>query len=660
MSYHNISSATARAVRGTTNTQSKTIKSFNLDTSNVKQTGERRALTISGDKGAVFSLEVRSGDNYYNFETNLFQATTTRLSNVSISGNSYKTNITFPIVGAGAQYDIYLFSETYEDTVHAEYNEVRFSDGNVDINSSTGSNSNLVQKVIYQTLDVTLTLRGYSPNGTVTGTAGTQVITTSREASTSQIPFSFTWTATSLRSLTVDKQPSVNDIFSFVTRTPVATPVDIEGENLYPAVTNTDVVDGDFGAGTTHKIVMDTNVADKMVVGDRVTTTATTDVVDQDQIAIADGSLIVMDNNVATKMAVGDRITVTNIRFGEDIFNFLNNNLVTVGALNPNGDDAKEFQIAFPETTTAHTPMLEDNTSLIFTSKLDREVFTVSGINSDGNAKKFEMFNAGGGAGNVGIIDNSTLSFSNQRNYRWELDSIDKLSAGIKQLKGIHFTSTPTIREYLVQNTINEGLPGEYKVDVVRVPALTALGLPVATRSSTTKVETVVQAGHVIFSEQALLSFGSGANANLFSYGVSGINNLTDYDVEFSDLAVALTEITTTTTTAPSAATSFNVTSAIGIAENISTVSGIGIDPSAANPTVTAITNIGGATWDNTGGATLTLGAAQTLESGTTLTFPNASTVATITGNIQINQAGNANVVIYFDLEKFLTMQAAP
>ena len=652
MSYHNISSAA--------NTQSKTIKSFNLDTSNVKETGERRAFTISGDKGAVFSLEVRSGDNYYNFETNSFQTTTTRLSSVTIGGGAYTGSIIFPVVSVGAQYDIYLFSETNEDTAHAEYNEVRFSDNSVDINSSTGSNSNLVQKVIYQTLDITLTLRGYSPNGTVTGTAGTQVITTSRGASTGEIPFSFTWTATSLRSLTVDKQPSAGDIFSFVTRTPVATPVDIEGEDLYPAVTNSDVVDGDFGAGTTHKIVMDTNVADKMIVGDRVTTAATTDVVDQDTVNLANGSLIVMDNNVATKMAVGDRITIIDNRFGEEIFNFFNNNLVTVGALNPNDDDAKEFQILFSDEVQASVE-LQDNTSLIFTSKLDREVFTVAALNPDtDNVKEFSMLNAAGGAGNVGIRDNATLSFSNQRNYRWELDSIDKLSAGIKQLKGIHFTSTPTIREYLVQNTINEGLPGEYKVDVVRVPALTALGLPVATRNPTTKVETVVQAGHVIFSEQALLSFGSGANASLFSYGVSGINNLTDYDVEFSDLAVALTEVTTTTITAPSTATSFNVARASGIAENISTVSGIGIDPSAANPTVTAITNVGGATWDNTGGATLTLSAAQTLESGTTLTFPNASTVATITGNIQINRAGNANVVIYFDLEKFLTMQAAP
>ena len=84
--------------------------------------------------------------------------------------------------------------------------------------------------------------------------------------------------------------------------------------------------------------------------------------------------------------------------------------------------------------------------------------------------------------------------------------------------------------------------------------------------------------------------------------------------------------------------------------DGISSVSGIGIDASAVNPTVAS------GAGSVTGAGTIVLSAAQTLEDGITLTFPGAGTVATITGNIKINHVGNEDVVLRFDLEKFLTM----
>ena len=682
MSYHSTSSTATR--QSTTNAQGKTapagyhympdgslmldteharlygskiIKSFNLDTSDIKESGERRIFTVLGDKGAVFSLEIKEGVNYYNFETGLFQTAKTKLTNASIGRNSYKGSISFPKVAAGVQYDIYLFTEN--STKHAEYKEVRFLDNSIDINSTTGSNSNLIQKVIYQTLDVTLTLAGYSPNGTVTGTMGTQVITTSRNASLSTIPFSFIVTTGTSNTLAINKQPVSSDVMAFVTATPGAIPLDIEGEDTHPAVTQTDVVDGDFSAGTTHLIVMDTNVSSKMLVGDRVTiaTTALTDTVDG---AIAGSPRVVMDNNVVTKMAVGDRITIV---FDTDIASgakrYLDTNIVTVTALDPDGDNAKEFEVS----EKIH---LDDNVELTFTSKLNREVITVAALNPNGDdAKEFSMKDTSGNNANVGILDNTTLSFSNQRNYRWSFDNIYNLTAGMKQLikktdlSVTYFTAQPTIKEYLTQTTINEGQPDEYKVDIVRIPALEPAGTattpstPVTTRDGTTKVETIAQTGNVTFSEQALLTFGGGANATIFSYGTPEIDRLTGYDVEFTDLAVALTEITTTTTAASAGGSSTSVVIAnrIGISDNISSVSGIGIDSSVANPTVAS----GAGTV--TGAGTIVLSAAQTLESGITLTFPGAGSVATITGDIKINKAGNENVVLRFDVEKFLTMQ---
>ena len=745
MSYHTTTPAAAR--QSTTNTQGKTaptgyhympdgslmsdadhaslyggkiIKSLNLDTSGIKQAGERRKFTVLGDKGAVFSLEIREGLNYYNFETNLFQTTQSRLTDVSIAGNSYSGNISFPnaaatdtvngavtsgikvvmdtavastmevgdrVTGNAAlnagnvtvaalnpdgdntsefslseaiaiadditlsftgshQYDVYLFAESNFGTSHAEYAEVRSSDGAIDINSSTGSNSNLIQKVIYQTLDVTLTLSNYAPNTTITGATASQVITTSRNASVGIIPFSFTWTVGTSNTLAITKQPTSGDVIALITATPAATPINIPGEDVYPAVTNTDTINGAITSGT--RYIMDTNVADKMAAGDKITTAVTTDTVDG-SISVFSGSKIVMTNNVAGKMNVGDAIT------GHPDLDRLSavGTPFTVAALNPDSDNVKEFSVGGGPRSGSGGALgfiiskVASGTPLTFSSILNRETITVAALNpDDDNAKEFSSSAA------FAIIDGTTLSFSNQRNHRWSFDNIHRFTSGMRQLASTFFSSQPIIKEYLTQTTVNEGEYNESKIDNVRIPALDTSGVPpVTTRDGTTKVETTVQTGNVTFSEQALLTFGGGANATIFSYGESEIESLTGYDVEFTDLAVALTEITTTTTAASSNSTSVVIADRIGISDNISSVSGIGIDSSVANPTVAS----GAGTV--TGAGTIVLSAAQTLESGITLTFPGAGSVATITGNIKVNKAGNENVILRFDLEKFLTMQ---
>ena len=50
------------------------LRNFQIDTSNIRAGGETREITISGDVGATFSLEIFNEDNsYYNFNTNVFQ-----------------------------------------------------------------------------------------------------------------------------------------------------------------------------------------------------------------------------------------------------------------------------------------------------------------------------------------------------------------------------------------------------------------------------------------------------------------------------------------------------------------------------------------------------------------------------------------------------------
>ena len=689
MSYHNTSTSTststASSTRSTTNALGQTapagyhympdgslmadsahvgykkvkvIKSFNLDTSNIKEAGERRAFTVLGDNGAVFSLEVKSGSNYYNFTTNLFQATQTRLTNASIGGGSYNGNISFPnavvkdkvngtvstgggnvkvvmdtavastmavgdrVTGNAAlgaanvtvaaldpdddnvnefslsqaiaiaddvvlsftgahQYDVYLFSETNFGTSHAGYAEARFSDGTIDVNSSKGSNSNLVQKVIYQTLDVVITISGDSPNGLVTGVNTNSSITTSRGGSVAKIPFSYTLASLATKALTQIKQPTSSDVMAYIQPLIGATPINIPGENIYPAVTAVD------------KVV---NVSGGTAVDD-------------------DPPNVTMDDDFTGLWAVGDRITGNAALDART-----QKTAVTVAAINVN-------------------------------------------VGSGVNPKIFTMSEG------IVIADDEELSFSNRRNYRWPISSttydVSKIKPGMRQKKGSVFANPPIVREYLTQTTALPSGAGEYKVDKVRVPAIETFGVkPIITRDAITKVAkttvgTATNPISITFSEQALLSFG-GENGKIYGYGESEINRLTGYNVEFSDLAIALTEFTTTTTAATTAATTFNVTSAAGIADDISTVSGIGIDSSTANPTITTITNLAGGTYASSDAtypaAILTVGAAQTLESGATLKFPGASNIATITGNIKVNNVGNEDIVLRFDLEKLLTM----
>ena len=158
------------------------------------------------------------------------------------------------------------------------------------------------------------------------------------------------------------------------------------------------------------------------------------------------------------------------------------------------------------------------------------------------------------------------------------------------------------------------------------------------------------QAGNVVFSHQQADALKSDS-LKFYGYGNRNIDSLTGYDVRFKNLKVELTEVTTTTTanTVGSASTSVEISSRNGIRDGVSAVTGIGIDTSSAIPTVSS----GAGTVSGAG--TIVLSAAQELESGITLTFKNASTIATITGEIDILKVGRANATIYFDVERFLT-----
>ncbi len=253
----------------------KVITSFEINLSNVKATTTTRSFDVRGQNGAVFSLEVKNvNGHYYNFKTKAFQVARARLDNEIITNGSYVGAITFPTITDDDQYDIYLWAGT--NTVHTGYNEVRFGDGSIDINSSTGSNSLLLRKVIYQYTALTLTLAGFSISNTVAtvgGGAGTSEITVDRGKSKTKTAFSFSWTATTTAAYRILKQPTSNDILAFVEPVVGSAPIDLPGENIYPAVSNTDTVNGvvSSGGSAPYTVTMNTAVASKVTVGDRIT-----------------------------------------------------------------------------------------------------------------------------------------------------------------------------------------------------------------------------------------------------------------------------------------------------------------------------------------------------------------------------------------------------
>ena len=215
------------------------IQSFEFDYSDLPPTSEKRSFSIVGDNGSEFKLEIKDNTTgkYYNFITNVFQTNQYSLEE-KITNNRYDGTIKFPaITGADDQYDIYLYA--VPGTEHAPYEEVRFADGSIDLNNSKGSNSLMMQKVVYQYENIALRFQGFSPNSTVSGTMATNVISISRSKNKSKTDFSFTCTAATTAAYRVLRQPTADDILAFIEPVVGSAPEILPGENEYPTITET-------------------------------------------------------------------------------------------------------------------------------------------------------------------------------------------------------------------------------------------------------------------------------------------------------------------------------------------------------------------------------------------------------------------------------------
>jgi len=447
-------------------------------------------------------------------------------------------------------------------------------------------------------------------------------ISVDRGGTLSKTAFSFTTTAGATAAYRILKQPTYDEILSFLEPTIGSAPEDIYTEDIYPTATAAftgDDVDGAVTSGTV--VRMDGSAGTNLTVGDKITTATTTGTVDG---AIADGTVVTLDQTCSTIMAVGDQVTGTIADAAGTILE-----VTVVGT----GGNANRF-------TVNEATAFEDGATLTFSSKVNRSLTTVTVVATSGTDTDFTMSQA------IQFRDNAPLTFFKQKNYRWPINNLKNITKGMI-VTGTNVTSSTTVSDYIDTTVLYADTENETTIANNYVPALDNNNqTPTVSKGVVT-----VQPGNIVFNNQQILAL-AGDTIKIGGYGKSLINDVFGYTVEITDLELTLTAPTTTTSGAVSNSTTIGVADREGVINNISRISGIGINPALQDPLITAG---GGAD----GAGNFTADAAQTLESGITLTIQNTGRIATITGNIEITKVGNTDATFRFDVDKLLSTSAS-
>tara|TARA_R110002012_G_scaffold224701_1_gene396666 strand:+ start:944 stop:2953 length:2010 start_codon:yes stop_codon:yes gene_type:complete len=618
----------------------KIISNFKINTSDVDANGEIRKFIITGTKGAVFTLEIKSGNDYYNFTTNLFQSTETKLNSITLKSNSYIGELRFPKVSEGAQYDIFLYAESSHNTKHAKYTEVKAIDDSIDINASTGSNSNLMRKVIYQTTSVTITLQSFAPNGTITGTVGNQAITATRNKSILSVPFSFNFDVSSTRTLTIDRQPVDTDVMAFVTPVVGEDPINISGENIYPTVTAANkVVNGAVSSGT--NVTMDDDFTGLWAVGDKITGNAAFDARTQET-AVTVTAINVGSNakvfTMSEAIAIDDDETLSfsnrrNHRWPISATAF------DVSKITPG---MKATKGGFFQTLPKVSEYLDQITVL----EGELEEYKIDKVKIPGldtlNQKPITVRNASTKVATTTVGSSATpvnITFDNQALLSMAGETIKVFSYGpseVKRLTGydLEFNNLAV--------TLNE-------VKTTTTSAVNnSTSIPIADRAGIMDAISSVKGvgiDNTTFGTDTVNGAVSGATSIVMDANVANTMSVGD-----TVTGTGISDLKTITVTAINVDTNvkkFSVSEAVTISD--------GVTLSFTNPKAKAPTVVSGA-GSVTGAGTIVVSSAQTLESGAELSFPKVGTKATISGNIKINKVGNEDVTLRFDLENMLTM----
>jgi hypothetical protein len=547
----------------------KVIKNFAIDTRDIHSSGETRSFSINGDDGAIFSIEIYDNatpTNYYNFDTNLFSTLKHSSCLTGLSG-SYNFSVKFPAATTLHAYTIEIITHTVDNikTVHAKGNTVRFPDNTINHNASTGSNSNILKKILYQDVVKNLYLSCVAPS---------------------------------------------------------------------KYTVSTDTIDGSTTESPSNRIVIDGVVTDRKIVevGDKVTT---------DGIDSAVHALVTAIDPDARELEIGFADGVTNDR----TITFT----PAFNGMTPHYTDATTGRAAL---TAAPGGNLTTSFTITCTALAGR-TFSILRAPTINDLCAIIPITFGSGSAIVGENTDSSTLF-----YRWPVTNIANLSLGMsldpaRTGTGLNTTTPATISNYRTTKTLKSISKGKYCNNVINttVDDVFVGGLDPNNLGAITTMDrngrVTAQAGNIIFSTQQAADLASDAGVRMFAYGAQQIRNATGMGITLSNVNIELTQISTIASESKTGVSGFALANVSNIS-TASTIRGVGINPSLANPSVTLKTTA-------TGSGYITLDASNKIVIGQTYYFDGASNIATITGTITVSNMAIEDTTLYFDVERFLS-----
>ena len=552
----------------------KKIFSFTMETNDISHLGESRPFRIDGDTGAYFSMEAFTVDSngnalkHYDFYSHQWlDVKSGSINRVRLNG-SYTSEIKFAEYPSGSlsTCKVRVVAETVNNcrTSHVAAVEVRNLDGSLNVNDSTGSNSNIIEKILYQDVAKNLHISCIAPS-------------------------------------------------------------------MYTASTGT--VNG--ATSSSNRAIIDQSV-------------------------------------VAKKVTSGDLLTT-----GEALIA----TWVLINAPNPDSDNINEIEMNVTESftdgvTLTFTPAFNGVTPHDSDSTTGRDSFEISSGGS--GVYTFELnitapvgrtlsviktpttndlcFYKNIVIGSSGLAITGENTDSDRLFYRWPVTNITGLTNSMRlDPSRASSVSSSSIRDYGVEEIVKQetNIGGIKYTQNKKIIKNKIKGVD-ASNNDVTAVDRngviTAQAGNVTFADQQTGIGGS--TIKVFGYGQSGISSLTGgMEVALSDIEITPTDYYITTSSATSGSTTIPVASTDGGTANVSvgaTISGVNINSSVANPTVTYKSA-------QTGAGNITVSSAQTLEDGQKLLVKGKTKSLKVTGKLKVSGFPLTDTSIYFDLERFIS-----
>jgi hypothetical protein len=606
----------------------KTLGGIDISTKDINYLGESRSFTVNGEAGSFFSLEIYDdSNNYYNFTTDAWSSTKTRLSRVKLDSSGYRGSITFPELG-------------FVDAT-CDYN----NDPTITHDDDNGA----IEAGMLVTGD------GIPDDATVSSvTSDTafelSVSTTGGANTNSELRFS------KLKTYTINL--IAETVFNVKTKHSksvesrhVDNSVNINGSKG----SNSNILKNIIYQDVEKKLYLSCIAPSLYSTKNTFTTSGSTFGTD---IVFTSAGLQVGDNIVFSGTTSDDWVLVTKV--------------------NPNGDNANEVRInksismsggvvvtakpAWNGVTPHSSNSTTGRDAISISSGQDISIsFSINVIAPPGRALiatdqptlehlcAFTTIEFGAAA--LPILGEDTSS--DTVFHRWPVNNVALLAEGMildpSQVSGSNTTTPARISPYKTLVDTQEIFQDEYNYQArsSQIPGILIPGVDTGNNDASAidrNGRLTAIPGNVIFNVQQLDALKDD-NVRIFGYG-SQISSITGMEVSLSNLNIEFTQVSTTTTAASSASTTIALTQVDDIVVG-SEVRGVNINSAVANPTVTYKNKLNGA-------GNVTVSSAQTLEDGQTLFFDGPSGSAVITGTITVSNMAINSTSLYFDLEKFI------